>query len=83
MVDDDSKEASFSMDFIIDHPVMYRVYGKIILQESENDRPRVFLDVHNVDIGKNDSYECCSEKRIHILETVMKVLDPSMSSAKL
>ena len=122
MVDDDSKEASFSMDFIIDQPIMYRVYGKIMPQENENDRPRVLLDVHNVDIGKNDSYERCSEKldkqeiqytdnylealkkipgigwafqltenafdvpklhfnsdkRIHILETVMKVLDPSI-----
>ena len=122
MVDDDSKEASFSMDFIINQPIMYRVYGKIMPQENENDRPRFLLDVHNVDIGKNDSYERCSEKldkqeiqytdnylealkkipgigwafqltenafdapklhfnsdkRIHILETVMKVLDPSI-----
>lgn len=120
-----NQDASFSIDFLIDKPVLYRISGKL-LSESPKTRPKLFLQIKETEIRKNDSYEISksrldaqpdhftdnfsteldklpelgwafrlsenyfrssdydftSRKSLHILETVLKVLDPAISSVE-
>ena len=122
---DESKTASFSVDFLIDEPVMYRVSG-ILQPVPEGPRPKFTLQVKSTKIRKSDSYESCrkmldrqedhftddlnvelekvpglgwafrlsentskshaydftSEISMRVLETVLKVLDPSIKHVR-
>ncbi|MCH4080513.1 MAG: ATP-binding protein [Eubacterium sp.] len=124
-VADMSRQAKFSVDFLIDEPVLYRVSG-ILRPISEGQRPELRIQVRSVKIRKSDSYETCrrlleqqadhftddinkelekvpdlgwafrlsenisnadsydftSERSLRILETVLKVLDPSIQSVR-
>jgi AAA15 family ATPase/GTPase len=115
---ENNQDASFSIDFLIDEPVLYRISGKL-LSESPKTRPKLFLQIKETEIRKNDSYEISksrldaqpdhftdnfsteldklpefgwafrssdyaftSRKSLQILETVLKVLDPAISSVE-
>lgn len=125
MVADKSRTSTFSIDFLINSPVLYRMSATFKPIEGNADtNSGIFFQVKKTDVKKNDSYEACSErlsriknseseeyteelkkiprlgwafglsentdsqpnisfdtpKRLHIFETVMKVLDPAIVS---
>ena len=51
-----NQTASFSIDFLIDRPVLYRISGKIHPGSLEA-RPELLLQIKETEIHKNDSYE--------------------------
>lgn len=65
IVDDMTKEASFSIDFVTDGALLNRVSVKIFPAE-ENDedesKNKVLVSVKSVRIGTRDRYETCCEK---------------------
>ena len=68
VVCDNTKEAQFSMDFITDEEVMYRIYTKIEPKTGEKYKS---TDIHvclkKVDINLKNSYESCSKRLDNIL----------------
>jgi hypothetical protein len=125
MVADPAKESTFSIEFVVDEPVLYRVSARFLpVREDEDPGSGIFVAVRHTAIGKRDSYEACvdrldqqkaeettdyteqlrkipgfgwsfvlsensdpsipihfeSKERLHIFETVMKVLDPAIVS---
>ena len=116
---DPAEKGSFSIEFVIDEPVLYRFSARFLpLQDGEDPDSGILLSVKLTTIGANDSYETCvkrldlqkaeettdvaealrsisglghafvcsgdvpvcfdSDERLHILESVLKVLDPSI-----
>lgn len=106
LIEDPGKEAKFSIDFILDRPVLYR------LTAAFQPDGRIAVSVLETSIGTRDTYEKCAQRldqtnekptgdvarelekiqgidrskkvmtpeRVHIQETVLKVLDPTIES---
>ncbi|HCW23835.1 MAG TPA: ATP-binding protein [Lachnospiraceae bacterium] len=121
MIADPASEASFSIEFVPDESVLYRVTARFLpLQDGDDPDSGILVSVKHTMIGKKDSYETCvkrldqkgaekatdivdelgnifglnrtfvcfcdtpvrfdSDERLHVLEAVLKVLDPSILS---
>ncbi|HPY98611.1 MAG TPA: ATP-binding protein [Clostridia bacterium] len=74
-VKDKRRKAFFSIDFLIDENIMYRINCEINLDEKDHSKSILMLEVYTAPIGKRDSYEICVRK----LEQV-KVKDDNKSS---
>ena len=63
-IDDSNKVATFSIDFVTNKYILYRLDVKV-LPEDGDDRV-IFASVRKVDINKNDNYETCLERLLQI-----------------
>ncbi|RRD95848.1 ATP-binding protein [Clostridiales bacterium COT073_COT-073] len=61
VIKDKSKSASFSIDFLCDEEVMYRVRC-LCRENADNTEESVDLEVYSTKILKKDSYESCVKK---------------------
>lgn len=69
LVGDATAEASFTIDFLIHDPVLYRVSAVLVPSAGkETERPQIRVRVKKVNIGKTDSYETCAAKLDKIKE---------------
>lgn len=62
-ITDCSKEASFSMDFITDKPVLYRIDAMIMPKTDDKYKNSdIKIGVKHVEIKKKDNYESCKKR---------------------
>lgn len=61
-VNDKSKEAYFSMDFVVHSYKLYRINVKIVPFKNKEGDGEVKVCTRYVDINKKDSYETCAKK---------------------
>lgn len=67
---DTTKEASFSMDFVTTHPVMYRIITKIQPKTQEEYKSNnINVTVEKIKINAKDSYESCCERLKKIIHS--------------
>lgn len=69
-INDHSKEASISLDFIINENKLYRLLARI-LPEGDNlyNEDNVKIKVASVNINKRDNYEICAKKLDKLIES--------------
>ena len=59
---DNSKEALFSMDFVVESYKLYRLDLRVAPEKSNNETQKLKVFTRVVDINKKDSYETCVKK---------------------
>lgn len=74
-VKDKKRKAFFSIDFLRDEEMLYRVNCSLERSDKKEAEPKLSLEVYTAPIGRRDSYEICVRK----LEQV-KVKDDNKSS---
>lgn len=62
-IEDNNETATFSIDFVTNKYILYRIDVKVLPEDEEN--RVVLVSVRNVDINKNDNYETCIERLLH------------------